>query len=290
MNITVNETTSNVGQCTATCLAASNNGTRNLYTFELRYPRIIHGELMTHRVFSRNAMSSRATPAKVLIKEVEDNPYIPTYIIQNKSGMIGGAIVDEQTYSDYLDAYTSSMNSAIEAAKKMDALGVHKNLINRILEPYSFMKTVVTATEWDNFFKLRLAPDAEPNMQDLAKAIKMSMDNAKPEAVEEVDPDKVMVVQHLPYVSKEEAKNLHWLTAMMVSAARCARVSYYNHDGTKPDIDKDLKLFNRLLNCGHMSPMEHPCVSSAYTNANYFNIRGFRSLRYIVEEQLLDDI
>lgn len=276
MNITTNETTVTVGQCTATCLASS-KGEHGMpvYTFELRYPRIIHGEFMTHRVFSRNAMSSRATPAKVLIEDVLDNPYVPQYILGNKAGMVGEDTLTEEQKIKFLSEYNRLVGYTCQKALELNALGVHKNLINRLIEPYSFMKTIVTATEWDNFFKLRLAPDAEPNMRDLADAIKQSMQKA---------PKELSKKTHLPYVTEEESKDLTPLEAMMMSAARCARVSYYNHDGSEPNIDKDIQLFHRLLRGGHFSPMEHPCVASE-DSASYYNLHGFMSLRYILNEK-----
>lgn len=286
MRITTNETTVTVGQCTATCIAASFNaqgGIENkLYTFELRYPRIIHGEFMTHRVFSRNAMSSRATPAKVLIEDVLENPYVPQYILGNKSGMVGEDTLTEEQKLKFISEYKNLVDYTCKKALEMNAMGVHKNLINRLIEPYSFMKTIVTATEWDNFFKLRLAPDAEPNMRDLADAIKQSMEIVGgEEPVERETP-----FYHLPYITDEERDTLNPLEAMMVSSARCARVSYYNHDGSEPDIDKDIQLFHRLLRGGHFSPMEHPCVSAEYWK--YYNLRGFMSLRYLLNEKLND--
>lgn len=281
MNITENETTSNVGQCTATCLEASEaaNG-KKLYTFELRYPRIIHSEFLTHRVFSRNAMSSRATPAKVLIEDVLENPYIPQYILGNKSGMVGEDTLTEEQKMKFLSEYNRLVGYTCQKALELNEIGVHKNLINRLIEPYSFIKTIVTATEWDNFFKLRLAPDAEPNMRDLADAIKQSKGITDAEEPIKVD----STLYHLPYVSVEERNILTPLEAMMVSAARCARVSYYNHDGSEPNIDKDIQLFHHLLRGGHFSPMEHPCVECS-DSCSYYNIRGFMSLRYILNEK-----
>lgn len=275
MNITTNESTVTVGQCTATNIAVTRNGVNRLYTFELRYPRIIHGEFMTHRVFSRNAMSSRATPAKVLIDDVMKNPYVPQYILGNKAGMVGDDSLTEEQKSKFLSEYNRLVGYTCQKALEMNELGVHKNLINRLIEPYSFMKTIVTSTKWGNFFNLRLAPDAEPNMQDLAKAIKKSMNKGSTEYFN---------TYHLPYVTDDERKDLAPMEAMMVSSARCARVSYYNHDGSKPDIDKDIQLFHRLLRGGHLSPMEHPCVRADY-NKPYYNLDGFMSLRYILNEK-----
>ena len=43
-----------------------------LVTMEVRYPRFIHAEFMTHRMFSRNAGSSRALPIRKMIAAVRD--------------------------------------------------------------------------------------------------------------------------------------------------------------------------------------------------------------------------
>jgi thymidylate synthase ThyX len=43
-------------------------------TMELEYPRIIHSEFMTHRMFSRNAASSRAIPFYKMKEQLEARP------------------------------------------------------------------------------------------------------------------------------------------------------------------------------------------------------------------------
>lgn len=285
---TENSSTTVVGSCTATCISK----TGPVYTFELVYPRIIHGELMTHRVFSRNAMSSRATPAMTLISDVLEHPYMPKYILGNKSGMVGEDTLTEEQKQQFLGEYNHLIGYTCQKAIDMVKLGVHKNLINRLIEPFSFMKTIVTATDWDNFFKLRLAPDAEPNMQDLAKAIQDSMLEAdelayKCKSTLYTDCDYCnYTYYHLPYIREDEIEQ-DTLKLMMVSAARCARVSYLTHDGKNPTFEDDLKLFFKLSEGGHYSPMEHPCVVSLDTeNKRFYNLNGAKSLRYILCENL----
>jgi hypothetical protein len=58
-----------------------------LTTFELQYPRIVHAELMTHRVFSRNSASSRAIPTERLLERIERDPVLPVWWGKNQSGM-----------------------------------------------------------------------------------------------------------------------------------------------------------------------------------------------------------
>lgn len=281
--------------CTAKCLAHY----KNLYTFELTYPRYIHSEFMTHRMFSRNACSSRAIPVEKLIADVRDKGVMPEKVYMNKAGMVGGAEADEVTSTAFKVLWEEAAENACKTAEMMKNLGIHKQHINRILEPFQLMRTIVTATEWDNFFKLRMAPDAQPEMQELANVIYDEMNRVGDEVIGVyfLSHDRSMAVS-LPYVLKEEVEKYCNLRTcefkgdnrlsllLSISSARCARVSYNNHDGTKPDIEKDLKLANEILiPNGHLSPTEHPCMyNEGFSNINFFNLRGgWASYRYYVE-------
>lgn len=272
--------------CTAKCLVHY----ENLWTFELTYPRYIHSEFMTHRVMSRNASSSRAIPVSKVIKQVESNPVIPPKVYMNKAGMVGDVEADEDTTTAFYNLWLDAAHNACKIAKDMEELDIHKQHINRILEPFQFIKVIVTATEWDNFFNLRLAPDAQPEMQELAKAIYEEMYKFKDTSYGYIKGDSALIT--VPYVTDNDLEILgddcDYRTLMKISAARCARVSYNNHDGSKPDIKKDLELFDRLYKSGHMSPLEHTCFrDECYThNANLI---GWASLRYILEASEEED-
>lgn len=278
--------------CTAKCLVHY----ENLWTFELTYPRYIHSEFMTHRMFSRNASSSRAIPVKRMIEQIENNPVIPPKVFMNQRGMVGETEADEATTTAFHNLWLDAAHNACKIAKDMDRLGIHKQHINRILEPFQFIHVIVTATEWDNFFTLRLAPDAQPEMQDLAKAIYNEMHKFKDQffgyitsggdgsLCSVLSGDSTLIT--VPYITMDDCEILgddyDFLTIMKISAARCARVSYNNHDGSKPDIHKDLELFERLYKGGHMSPLEHTCLR----NIDYVqsaNLMGWESLRYLLE-------
>lgn len=60
---------------------------KRLTTWELTYPRFVHAELMTHRLFSRNSASSRAIPTEKLIERVEKDPAMPIFWGKNQKGM-----------------------------------------------------------------------------------------------------------------------------------------------------------------------------------------------------------
>jgi len=223
----------------------SESGVR-ITTLELEYPRYIHSQFMTHRQFSRNAQSSRAIPTQKQIELIENSP-IPDFA-QNQAGMQAGERLDSEIGHNAKTEWDVARLNAIESAEVLLSYGVHKQWANRLLEPFSTIKVVVTATEWDNFFALRLHHDAQPEIQELAQSIKVAMDESEPKKL-------TGVYWHLPYVTLDECDVLNDLA--LVSAARCARVSYLNHDNTNPDIEKDLALAKTLLKDGHLSPFEH---------------------------------
>ena len=277
-------------------------GTPDLITLQMRYPRFIHAEFMTHRVFSRNASSSRAIPVERMIQDVIDDPAMPVRWGANQPGMQDAGGHDAFVYVDRLDergayhftaekAWLEARDNAVRIAESFAAAGYHKQICNRLLEPFGHISVVVTATEWDNFFALRCHPDADPTMRALAEAMR--------DAIQASTPDTAHAdwSWHLPYITEDDwrsdqvQRNLqpeaNKLLAM-ISAARCARVSYLNHDGTSPDIDKDLALAQRLLKSKHMSPFEHQAeawtkgVQKTYLNGN---LRGWHQFRKMIEAQ-----
>ena len=267
--------------CTAKCLVHY----ENLWTFELVYPRYIHSEFMTHRVFSRNASSSRAIPVKRMIEQVRNNPVIPPKVFMNQKGMVGETEADPVTTTAFHVLWEEAAENAYKTADMMGRLGIHKQHVNRILEPFQFIKVIVTATDWDNFFVLRLAPDAQPEMRELASAIYNEMKRYHNKDVGVLELDKEHIVVSLPYITDEDVKEIgkeEYHLLMKISAARCARVSYNNHDGSKPDIKKDLELYEHLYDSKHMSPMEHACIRDEDYRKNA-NLTGWKSLRYLIE-------
>lgn len=247
-------------------------------------------------MFSRNASSSRAVPVSKVIQQVTNNPVIPPKVFLNKAGMVGDVEADSESAEDFYNLWVEAASNAVKTAKKMDELGIHKQHINRILEPFQFIHVIVTATEWENFFRLRLAPDAQPEMQDLARAIYNEMLKFKDQffgyIISGGDGSLCSVLSGdstlttAPYVTIDDWEALgddcDFIKIMKVSAARCARVSYNNHDGSKPDVTKDLKLFERLYKGGHMSPLEHTCIRNTEC-VQSANLMGWESLRYLLE-------
>jgi thymidylate synthase ThyX len=249
---------------------------KRITTLSLYYPRFIHAEFMTHRMFSRNASSSRAIPTEKLIQDIIDNPVEPVYWGKNTRGMQAKEALEGDERDDAIFWWKNAQGNAITNARMLDACGVHKQIVNRILEPYSHIRVCVTATEWDNFFALRLHPAAQPEIQALAKAMKDAIDAFTPV-------QRNLGEWHLPYVSDEERITHDKFICLQLSVARCARVSYRLHDGTHSSVDKDIALCKRLFDEGHMSPFEHQAEPSIHEGKTSNNFRGWFQYRAAVE-------
>lgn len=262
------------------------NGVR-LTTLQLRYPRFIHAEFMTHRVFSRNASSSRAIPVAKMIEQIRVAPAMPLHWGKNQPGMQANFEVDDKTKAEAQRTWTLAAESAIEHAIRMNELGVHKQIVNRILEPFMFISVIVTATEWDNFFELRVHPDAQPEIFALSSAIRTAMCKSNPRLV--LCSKDTHLGWHLPYITETERnEDIDPETLAKISAARCARVSYLTHDGDKPSIEKDISLYEKLVGGRplHASPVEHQAYPLDSANQWNKNFRGWYQHRSFVEENM----
>lgn len=125
-------------------------------SYILTYPRFIHSELMTHRMFSRNAASSRAIPFKKMVEEIQSDPFIPIAWQKDHKGMQGSEYIETEVEIDSLkDAWLQARDFALSEAYFLSRSNVTKQLCNRLLEPFQWMTVLVTATEYDNFFELR---------------------------------------------------------------------------------------------------------------------------------------
>lgn len=253
---------------------------KRITTLQLTYPRFIHSEFMTHRVFSRNAMSSRAVPVAKMLKQIREEPAAPIHWGKNEPGMSASTELEGAAKDDAYRLWMSAAWGAADIAQKLDALGAHKQIVNRILEPFQWMHTVVTSTEWDNFFLLRCHPDAQPEIQFLAHLMVEAMKKSGPREVAVYD-------WHIPYVSRAELDDLRSDIAVRCSVARCARVSYLNHDGSTPDVAKDLKLYERLVGAQprHASPAEHQAMAIRATESSNNFQGGWKQYRDILETE-----
>lgn len=238
---------------------------KRIITYVLEYPRFIHSEFMTHRLFSRNAASSRAIPVKKVIELVENTPAMPIHWGMNQAGMQAKEELTGLCLETTQFEWVSASKNAMWSATRLNTLGAHKQIVNRILEPFQMIRVVCTATEYDNFFYLRYHADAQPEIAELARVMWEAREQSIPE---ELQPGE----WHVPFVntSRDAAgKRYYWNfisdtekveisleDALKVSASCCAQVSYRKTDTS---LEKALDIYNKLVTMKpvHASPTEH---------------------------------
>lgn len=239
-----------------------------LTTLLVCFPRFVLAEFNTHRVFSRNSASSRAVPVDKRIAAVRARPFVPEAFGRNRPGMRATEDLLDTPAEFARDQWLAAAADACDRAEALASAGVHKQLANRVLEPYLWHEVVVTATEWSNFWNLRCHPAAQPEMRRAAEAMRAAYEASAPRVLSADE-------WHLPFIDEEdvsraeadvraeegwEEEGWRWRAAdrlVRISSARCARVSYLTHDGRRAP-EEDLRLHGQLLEGGHMSPFEHP--------------------------------
>lgn len=269
-----------------------------LSTLLLRYPRWIHAELMTHRVFSRNAASSRAIPVAKLIQDVIDNPAMPIYWGKNQKGMQAGEEINEIVYVDPRrgvdgittsapmfreDAWLYHRDQAVKMAQAFADAGYHKQIVNRLLEPFAHITVLVSSTEWSNFLALRDHADAEPHIAILAREIRRELERE----------DNIQVLEpgewHMPFVAHEPGARGGAQALIKKSVACCASTSYKTVDGFEMTLEKAIELHDKLVGATplHASPAEHVAQADRYSGGwwgwsypgEHGNFDGFRQYR-----------
>ena len=269
-----------------------------LISVEVTMARYVLAEYNTHRMFSRNSESSRAIPFNLRLQRVLNNPFVPPEWGQNAAGMSSREVLPEDEAEIADEVWHRALGyaalcavSLVGGIEKLDSpeikaiieekvgerwgeveflqnSNVHKQFVNRLLEPFMYHTVLTTATEWDNFFSLRIDEAAQPEIRRAAEAIKKAIDGSQPQELGEGE-------WHLPYIDdrlKSEVKDQEVLKK--VAVARSARLSYLNQqrheeslaqgEAMEKIVAADLKLFERLTSSGHMSPLEH--VATPFTN------------------------
>ena len=310
-----------------------------LSTLLLRYPRWIHAEGRTHRLLeifegyglevttpslmecddlSRNAASSRAIPVSRMIQDVLDDPAFPLYWGKNQKGMQAAEEMSPENIELAKYIFECAMHDAIGRAKALANLGAHKQLVNRLLEPFSHITVLVSGTEWSNFRALREHKDAEPHIQILAQEIGRELDRE----------DNIQVLQpgewHLPFISQldeveaekrlamqgvpRKVPTLYEILMLLIkkSVACCASTSYKTVDGFDMTLEKAIELHDKLVGSApmHASPAEHVAqadfgymtTDSGYAEDEYWhwdypeefaNFQGFRQYRKMLPNECM---
>lgn len=249
---------------------------RRLTTWELSYPRFVHAELMTHRLFSRNSASSRAIPIERLLARVREDPALPKWWGRNQAGMQALEELEGLERAEVERLWLEARDQMLAVVGRLGELGLHKQLANRLVEPWMFITTIVSATEFDNWFHLRNHKAAQPEIAWVARTMWEHYHRHEPTLIP-------VGGWHLPFVSGEEATTVDVEILKKVSTGRCARVSYLTHDGVR-DMSKDVELHDRLCagpatgEPGHWSPFEH--VAQALASPDRVgNFVGWRQYR-----------
>ena len=222
-------------------------------TFQVVFPRIVAEELLRHRSFSFCSASSRAIPINRMISDTVN--FFPKKWRLHRSGM--QPLEDEMGIGLYLECneiWERGMKSAIETARALQEKGIAKELANRVLVPYQYITIIISGSKnaYGNFFLLRNHSDAQFEIRVLAQEMQRRYNNSVPQERS----------FHLPFVNGE----VYTLNDIKVSVARSARLSYTTVDGSAPSFEKDLLLYNKLLESRHLSPFEFQVFSRSETN------------------------
>jgi hypothetical protein len=307
------------------------NGHR-LTTMQLTHPRIVHAEFNTHCMFARNASSSRAIPFATTVKRVTDDPFIPVWWGKNQKGMQAAEQLGEAQQQTAIRLWLHARDYMIDIAERMasakctdcdgtgkvfehdittghhntvcsmcqgtgEGLNVHKQIVNRLLEPFSWITVAVTGdwSAWSNYFALRCHPDAQPEIQKQAYMAQKAYFESTPQEIPTGG-------WHLPYIKPEEFEEIaKWVQTakidaphpawgfVQISTGRCARTSYLTQEGTR-EFDKDIELHDRLRfhTPLHASPFEHVCEAMG-NDKRYAKYVGWKSYRYDLPKEYVTD-
>lgn len=260
---------------------------KRIATFEIEYPRFILAEVNTHKMLSKNSSSSRAIPISSVIEMIKESPAMPIHWGKNQSGMQSDGEISREDIEAVRNLWRNAAEAACDYAEALQLYSLHKEVVNRILEPFQIMKTVITGTEWANMFYLRNHPDAQPEFQMLAAMMEKALEDSTPVILEYDE-------WHMPYygegfwkasdyaVNRRTGHGLevvdrkhggHTLReALMISSSCSAQVSFRKSDDT---LEKAERVFG-MLNIGskedpaHGSPTEHQGtpIKSSMTHLN----------------------
>lgn len=246
---------------------------KRLTTYVLTYPWSIHPQLLTHRVFSRNSQSARAMPISKMVERCLQNPAIPERWGVNGKGMQPKGDVEEKTALLASSTVRLMMRDVIDSVSYLESLGVHKEQSNRYLLPYSHITTVLSATDYGNFFYLRVHGDTQEEHASLAHEMLGVYLASEPKPLKAGE-------WHMPFMDRDVYEGMDIADKLKVATARCARASYVNFYG-KLDKENDFHRHDELKKDGHMSPFEH-CAMALDEPLRVGNFVGFHQYRKMI--------
>jgi len=254
-----------------------------LTTAELKIGKNLLAELNTHRAFSKNAASSRAIPTRKMISAAIHDPAVPVEWGRNQPGMQASEQLSPARIFLSKTIWHAARFAAIAFAWILWRLNGHKQTVNRLIEPFVFATVLVTGTAdaWGNFFFLRCAQDAQPELRHVAILMLHEYLRSTPRQL-------AIGEWHTPLILPDEEAEMDMPTRLRVSTGRCARLSYNTHHG-KRDPAADLNLFERLTGgsdgAGHWSPTEHQATPLDDPYERSGNFRGWKQHRQMYAGQ-----
>ena len=274
-----------------------NNKGKRITSFVVTMPRIVLAELNTHRTLSRNSASSRAIPFAKMLDMVNKTPFIPIKWMKEHTGMQGSEyFTDENEIAQLEKTYLEGRDNAVKTAESLSNLGLTKQIVNRGLEAYMWHTVIITATEFENYFALRAHEAAEIHIQKLAFLMLEEMNSSTPKLLQpgewhipfgdNMDETKIIDILEGETKSnfpiKEELENIK----IKIATARCARVSYtvVGEEGKPDNYENDIKLHDRLLSMGHLSPFEH-CAQCTDNEGWSGNFQGWTQYRKMLPNE-----
>lgn len=283
-------------QCNVEVIAATLNtySGRIIYTFRLTYPRFIHSELMTHRQLCRNSASSRATPTKVITDRVRNDPAFFEELGINQPGMVADKVLSEEDTEKFKKDWTTLARTTADIVDSwIEEYHLHKQIANRILEPFMKTSTIVTTTEWDNYLDTRIEKHVEPTMRSLSKLIQQAIYFSN-ECIYNSKGTYYYITNrrkyHLPFVTETELNTEDIKSQLIHSVARCARCTILSNVSKKQStLEEDKNLYDRLINAKpmHASPFEHQAYAQSNYEPYYMLRGGWMSYRYAIDQMNL---
>lgn len=281
-------------------------GDIRLTTMEVVIQRYMLAELNTHRSlagrdadsnqlvmadFSRNSASSRAIPFAKMLKRVMEDPAIPVAFKREQKGMQAGELITGDALRDSTDTWLMARDLMVEMAGQLADLGVHKSIVNRLIEPFVWHTAVVTSSDWVGFFAQRCSDQAQDDIRVAAESMRTALALSEPQQLHHGE-------WHLPYINDDDRRDVAQtmtpaVTQMQVlkqvSSARTARTSYLTQSGVR-DMGEDLDLFGRLRYPAgpvHWSPLEHVARPQlgGFDSHRLRNFRGWVQFRTEEEEK-----
>lgn len=274
-----------------------------LITYRLTYPRIILAQLNTYKSLVKITASSRAQPFNKVVEVIENDPFIPLAYQRAHKGMQGTEyFTDEEEIRQRDLEWLTARDKAVEQAKKLNDLGVTKQVTNRILEAYMWVTQLVTGTReaYEHLFNQR-CPEyeiggvkgrskkemgldlsdeewltcnkghAEIHFMDLAEKMYDALRDSEPK---ELKPGEL----HIPYLDTPlMTPDLFPEDVIKYSCGLTAHTSYTTiGDGTKMTIEKARGLFDHCLENGHYSVFEMIGRAMSKDELDDPRRRGFR--------------